>query len=508
MKRLHSTTKQVAYIILGLAIFVLVVNMPLPQPMRVGTEQVMLTQSGRMCLALLLLAIIYWITEVLPFHITAVAIMLLMPVLGVTDGLSVIRHGEIVRIQGIAAGYKEIVRMSFGNDLILFFLGVFLLSGAFTETSLGKRLTLWMLRLMGTSTKMVILGFLTLGTVLSMWISDVGVAAMLLPVSVGILKNAGVKPLKSNFGKALMIASCWGPGFGGIATPAGSGPNPVAISFMRDLCGVNISFLDWMKIGVPASLMLIPFGWALLMLIFPPEIKRIPINKDTIKTQLVELGQLSRREKSTMIVFGIVIVLWIFNPFIRAITGGHINLPISMVSILGGMLLFMPPFNVMSWERASRHISWESIILIMASLGLGMMTYYTGAARWLSLTFLGGVKSFSPVVLIFAVIASVTILKIFLASNTVTGIVIIPILISLAQLFSMDPWILVCPAALTSSLGFILVTQTPTNIIPYTAGYFSIRDFAKVGVIMSIIISVMLTLVIALLGPLTGVYAY
>jgi len=209
-----------------------------------------------------------------------------------------------------------------------------------------------------------------------------------------------------------------------------------------------------------------------------------------------------------MIVFGIVIVLWIFNPFIKAITGGHINLPISMVSILGGMLLFMPPFNVMSWERASRHISWESIILIMASLGLGMMTYHTGAAKWLSLTFLGGVKSFSPVVLIFAVVASVTILKIFLASNTVTGIVIIPILISLAQLFSMDAWILVCPAALTSSLGFILVTQTPTNIIPYTAGYFSIRDFAKVGVIMSIIISVMLTLVIALLGPLTGVYAY
>ncbi len=508
MKKPQSRTRQITYIVLGLVVFALVINMPLPRAMHVGAEQVALTQSGRMCLALLLLAIIYWITEVVPFHITAVMVMLMMPVLGVTDGMTIIRHGDIVRIHGIAAGYKEIVRMSFGNDLILFFLGVFLLSGAFTETSLGKRMTLLMLRLMGTSTKMVILGFLVLGTILSMWISNVGVAAILLPVSVGILKNMDAKPLESNFGKALMIATCWGPGFGGIATPAGSGPNPIAINFMRDLCGVNISFLEWMKIGIPASLMLIPFGWALLLLMFPPETKRIPIAKEDIKTQLAGLGRLSSDEKSTMIVFGIVITLWIFNPVIKTVTGGSIDLPISMVSILGGMLLFLPPFNVMSWERASRHISWDSIILIMASLGLGMMTFHTGAARWLSLTFLGGVKSFGPLVLIFAVVASVMVIKIFLASNTVTGIVVIPILISLAQGFSMDPWILVGPAAFTSSLGFILVTQSPTNVIPYTAGYFSIKDFAKAGVMMSIVISILLTLVIALLGPLTGVYTY
>ena len=99
-------------------------------------------------------------------------------------------------------------------------------------------------------------------------------------------------------------------------------------------------------------------------------------------------------------------------------------------------------------------------------------------------------------------------MKLFLASNTVTGIIIIPILISLALSFGIHPWILVAPAAFTSSLGIILITQTPTNIIPYTSGYFSLGDFAKAGIIMSVLMSVLITAVIAIIGPISGIYAY
>jgi len=508
MKDRQSVNRQILYLITGVLIFAVIAMLPEPAPLHVGKDVIVLSYKGKLCIGLLMLAIFYWIAEVLPFHITAMMVMLMMPLLGITDGLDVLKGGSIAEIHGIVAGYKEIVRISFGNDLILFFLGVFLLSGAFTETALGKRMTLKMLEFMGTNTKMVILGFLIMGTLLSMWISDVGVAAMLLPIGMGILKQAKCRPLKSNFGRALMIASCWGPGFGGIATPAGSGPNPVAINFMRDLCGVNISFIDWMKIGVPASLLLIPVGWIILITLFPPEIKRLPLAKEDIKAQLKELGGLSRKEKATITIFSIVIFLWVFNPMIATISHGRVDLPISLVSVLGGMLLFLPPFSVLTWDQASRNISWDSIILIMASLGLGMMTYYTGAAKWLAVVLLGGIKSLGPMVLIYVVILVVILLKIFLASNTVTGIIIIPILISLAQSFGVDPWILVGPAAFTSSLGIILVTQTPTNIIPYTSGYFSIRDFARVGVVMSLVISVVLTFVIAFVGPATGMYTY
>ncbi len=508
MKNDMTPLRQSLLLAIGLALFLVICLLPEPRPLSVGQDTIALSLNGKLCLGLLVLAIFYWVTEVLPFHITALGVMLLMPLLGVTDGLQVLKGDTITEIAGVAQGYKEIVRISFGNDLILFFLGVFLLSGAFSCTTLGERLTLAMLRILGVSTRRVILGFLIMGTLISMWVSDVGVAAILLPIGVGILKQAGCKPLQSNFGRCLMIASCWGPIFGGIATPAGCGPNPVAINFMRTITGMQITFLDWMIIGVPAALILIPFGWIVLLVMFPPEIKQLPLSKADIQFQLQTLGRLSRQETGTLIVFGIVIFLWIFNPLIAQFTQGRIDLPISYVSILGGLLLFLPPFRVLDQEQAARAISWDSIILIMASLGLGMMTYYTGAAQWLAVVLLGGIRSFSPIGLIFVVVLVVIFMKLFLASNTVTGIIIIPILISLALSFGIHPWILVAPAAFTSSLGIILITQTPTNIIPYTSGYFSLGDFAKAGIIMSVLMSVLITAVIAIIGPISGIYAY
>jgi sodium-dependent dicarboxylate transporter 2/3/5 len=369
-------------------------------------------------------------------------------------------------------------------------------------------MVLKMMQILGLSTKGVILGFLIMGTLLSMWVSEVGVAAIMLPIGVGILKQAGCTPLKSNFGKALMIASCWGPTFGGVGTPAGCGANPVAINFMRTLVGMKISFLDWMMIGIPTAFILIPFGWAILLILFPPELKTLPLTREDIRDQLRELGRLSKQEIGTIFIFTTVIALWIFNPIIAQLTQNRIDLPISYVAIFGGILLFLPPFNVLDHEKAAKAISWDSILLIMASVGLGMMTYYTGAAKWMAVALLGGIQSFSPVALIFAVVLVVTLMKLFLASNTVTGIIITPILISLALSFDIHPWILVAPAAFTSSLGIILVTQTPTNIIPYTSGYFTLIDFAKAGILMSIVIAIVITAVIAILGPLTGIYTY
>lgn len=133
----RANPRQPLYLALGLALFVIAYFLPLPPPVTVGSEEIILTLNGKLCLGLLAVAILFWVTEVLPFHVTALGAMLLMPLLGVTDGVEVLKQGgEVVRISGVAQGYKEIVRISFGNDLVLFFLGVFLLSGAFTFTTL------------------------------------------------------------------------------------------------------------------------------------------------------------------------------------------------------------------------------------------------------------------------------------------------------------------------------------------------------------------------------------
>ena len=115
----------------------------------------------------------------------------------------------------------------------------------------------------------------------------------------------------------------------------------------------------------------------------------------------------------------------------------------------------------------------------------GVMIYETGAARWLALILMGRMGDVLPLLRPFLIVLGVAALHLLFSSNTVTSTIIMPILIALALSLDMDPWTLAGPAAFTSSLAFILVTESPTNVIPYSAGYFSIRDMAKAGIVMT-----------------------
>jgi solute carrier family 13 (sodium-dependent dicarboxylate transporter), member 2/3/5 len=509
MKEFYEKRRDIIYFILAIIASLAFYLAPFPDSFTVGERVIELSMQGRTCMALLIFAIVLWVTEAVPFAITSLIVMLLMPLIGVTEGLEVAVKGGTIVIHGAAAGLKEMVKMSFGNRLIIFFLGVFLLSGAFIKSGLGERLTQWLLLIVGTNTKMVILGFLFMGSSLSMWITDMAVAALLVPLGVSILQSADIKPQESNFGKALMISCCWGAVFGGIGTPAGCGPNPIAIEYLRTLAGIEISFLDWMKIGVPATFILVPVGWFVITTIFPPEIKKLPMRKSEIREKLKEKGRPSKAEMTTMIVFITVIVLWLTTDVIKEATGGRLVLSMEMVALAGGLVFFLPGIRVFtSWKDAEPLMNWGAIVLVMASLSLGLMMYETGAARWLAWVLMGNITLFHPIIQIAIVIAAVLLMKLFLASNTVTGIIIIPLLITLAGDLGIDYWFLVAPAAFTASLGVILLTQSPTNIIPFTAGYFSVKDFAISGIILTIVMIVVLTAVFVFIGPLTGMYSF
>ena len=119
---------------------------------------------------------------------------------------------------------------------------------------------------------------------------------------------------------------------------------------------------------------------------------------------------------------------------------------------------------------------------------------------------LGGIGGLHPFVLVLLVVLIVSFIKIFLSSNTVTASIMIPIMITLAGAVGIDALTVTMPAALVASMAFIMVTSTPTNVIPYTAGYFSIRDFAIGGVLVTLVSAPILAGVIFGVGKLTGLY--
>ena len=466
----------------GAVLFMLAVYaLPTPAPLEHDGETIALTVNGKACLAVLAFAVTLWVTEALPFAVTSLFVLLLIPVFGIAD-------------------YATVVAAGFGNPIITFFIGVLILSSGFGRSGLGARLVLYVLLIFGTRTDRVLLGFLTVGATLSMWITDMAVAAILLPLGVGVLRDARLKPLESNFGRALMIACAYGPLIGGIATPAGTGANPIAISYLRELADLDISFLQWMTLGVPAAMLMLPLAWVLLLKLFPPEIERLPLAEDEIERRLRALGPASPIEVKTLAIFAVTIALWLSSPLLARLSHGVVNPPIQAVALLGGLSLFLPGIAVLSWKQAQEDVDWGGVLLIVAGLSLGLMVFDTGAARWIARVLLGNIGLVPTVVQPLVIVLGVAMLHLLFSSNTVTGSIIMPILIALAQDLGIDPWTIAAPAAFASSLAFILVTESPTNVIPYAAGYFSIRDMAKAGVLMTLLAAVCVTVSIFLAG--------
>lgn len=484
MNKSPSTRNNLIFIGMALLIALVVINLPLNQDMRTIGEAT-LTKQGQTALAILIFALVLWITEAIPFHITGLLAMVLLTLFKIDS-------------------FKNIVKAGFGNDVIVFFIGVLILSSFITKSGFGKRISMFILSLTGNKTSNIILGFLCAGLLLSMWITDMAVAAMLMPLAKNILEEEGVKPLESNFGKSLMISTAWGPIIGGIGTPAGCGANPLAVSFLKDMAGIDVSFVDWMLYGVPAAILLVLPSWFVLLRFFKPEMSHLKKSKEELQKDYKELPPMDHEEKVTVALFAATVALWLFSPLLEQLLG--IRIPISMPVILTACLFFFPGMSSIAWKEIQEDVSWSSIVLVVTGVSLGLMLYQSGAAMWVSTALLGGIGEIPTIVRIFAVVLIVSMLKIIFSSNTVTGTIIIPIMIALALSLGLDPLGVTMPAAITASLAFILVTSTPTNVIPYTAGYFSIKDMAKAGVVLTMISSVIVAATLFVIGKMTGLY--
>ncbi|MCF7940905.1 MAG: DASS family sodium-coupled anion symporter [Spirochaetia bacterium] len=476
--------KQIIYFVAAVVLMLVMKAIPLADSVRyAGSAE--LTATGQAAMGVLLFALVLWMTEAIPFHITGMLSIVLLTLFKVDT-------------------YKVIVKEGFGSDTVTFFIGVLILSAFITTSGLGKRIGVWILSKTGNNTKSIVFGFLLTGTILSMWITNMAVAAMLMPLAVGILEEEKIQPLKSNFGRALLIACAWGSIIGGIGTPSGAGPNALAIGFIKSMAGIDINFAQWMVYGVPAGLLMTPVAWVVLMIFFKPEMTHLEKSKEELRQEFERFPPMRREEIITTILFLITVALWLGSPLLEKWIG--INIPISMPVMFTSCLFFLPKVTRIGWSKIESQVSWSGIILIVSGISLGMMLYTTGAARWLSVVLLSGIGGLPSFLMVFVIVFMISMLKIIFSSNTVTATIIIPIMIELAVSLGLPVMSVALPASLVASLAFILVTSSPTNVIPYSAGYFSIADFAKAGLLMTLLGSLILSTVVFTIGSMTGLY--
>lgn len=454
-----NSKKNLIILILAIMIMIIIILLPLD----LNTD---LTNQGKISLGILAFAIILWMTEAIPFPVSGLTLIILVSLFGLLS-------------------FEEAVYSGFGNPIIVFFIGIMLMAAALTESGFTQKMTFYILAKIGTKTTTLLLMFLIIGALLSMWITNMGVAAILLPIGKKILEEANREPLKSNFGKGLMISIAWGCGIGGMGTPVGNGANVLAIGFLNNMADIQISFIEWMKFGIPAIIILLPISWLILKFIYPPEIKYLQFDHNYFQEELNKLGKLTKEEISTMAILTTAILLWLIDPILDTWLG--FSIPIQAVAICAGVVMFIPHvIDIMSWEKAEKSIDWGAIVLIAGGLSLGEALIKTGGVNWLARILFSGIGDFSIIFRLIVIVSLTLILKILFSSNTATGLVVIPIMIVLAQDLNINIWQIVGPASLAISLAFILVPSSPTNVIPYGAGYFSLKDFAFSGIFISI----------------------
>ncbi len=427
-----------------------------------------------------------WILEPVPLAVTALAIFLLFPALGVADLGAVTSHG-------------------LGHPLILFFLSLLLLSAAFVHVGLSRRVGHAVIVLARGRPAVLILLVLAVGAGLSMAITGLGAVTVLLAMALGIMPPGRPRARdEAHFARALLIATSWGPMIGTLGTPAGAGSNPLAIGYLKELAGIEVTFLDWLVLGAPMVALLVPAAWLILLRLFPFQPAAVAEAIQLDAAQATRPGPLRRQEKQVLMILGLMLALWSAAPAVSALTAGRVTLTLETVGLAAALVVFLPGLDLLPWSVAQRETPWGTLLVLAGGLAAGVMFYRTGGAAWLTWQLLGPLSQMAPIARLFVLGAGVSVLRLLFSSNTAAAAILIPLLIAMAQGLGLEAWAFTAPAIFAANLAFALPAQAAINLTSYSAGAYSTRDLLKAGLPLTFVAVFVLGGVLLGVGWLTG----
>ena len=443
-----------------------------------------LSPAAQSTLASALWIAVWWITEALPISATALLPLVLFPLNGIMGAKSV------------ASG--------FAKPMIFLFMGGFILAVAIEKTNLHKRIALNIVHALGSDWIKVLLGFMLATAFLSMWISNTATAVMMLPIGMAVISQLKAEEAaKRKMGQSLMLSIAYGCSIGGMATIIGTPTNVIFTQIASDLYGENITFAQWIAVGLPFSLLALFVAWFYLAKVaYRVSVEGIPGGKATIKAQLSALGPMGYQEKMVAVVFVFMALSWILGSLVlKKFVPGISDMGIA---IAGALLLFIIPSGhkdgkgILDWKTAEG-IPWGVLLLFGGGLALADGFKVSGLSVWLGghLTVFGTLPIF---LLLFAIIFVVNFLT-EITSNVATASMLMPVLAGLAFSIDVHPYVLMVGATLAASCAFMLPVATPPNAVVFGSGLLSIRDMIRVGFWMNIISVLLAAILIYFLLP-------
>ena len=421
----------------------------------------------------------WWVFEAVPIPVASLVPISMLPLLGVLD--------------------SKQVAQAYGHKLVLLLLGGFLLSRAMEKSGAHRRLALQMVSLCGGGGKSLILGFMVASAGLSMWISNTATTLMMLPLVIAVLEGAEDQKIRI----PLLLGVAFAANVGGIGTPIGTPPNMVMIGYYETIKGVELSFLEWMKVGVPVSIIMVVVIWLWL--------SRNIKNRSVIP--LPSPGRWRKEEKRTLAIFFFTALAWMtrsspfggWKNFFGVVSENDIglynilsNANDASVAFIAVIILFCTPSGnkknekLLDWETANQ-IPWGLIILVGSGICLGSAISESGLSEYAA-KLLSGIENFKTVFIILCISLLVTFLT-EITSNTATTVILMPILGAVSMASGIDAVLFLIPAALSASCAFMLPVATMPNAVVYGAGEFSIKRMVKEGFVLNLVGALVVTAV-------------
>ncbi len=400
-------------------------------------------------LSLLIFIAILWLTEALPIAITA----LLVPVLAL-----------LLKIHTTPAALSN-----FANPIIFLFLGGFALATALHMQGLDRIIANQVLRLSQGRLKVAALLLFAISALLSMWISNTATTAMMLPLALGLLSVLPSDQHQPTY-KYLLLGIAYSASIGGIATLVGSPPNAIAAA------EANVDFHDWILIGLPLALLLLPLALVTLYLTLRPNLN---VNIDTH----YETHAWSIKQRLTLALFLLVVFMWVFSkPLSKAM--GDISQWDSVVALVA--IVIIGALGLADWKSIEKHTDWGVLVLFGGGLTLSSVLKDTGTSVYLA-DYLASLLASAP---LFLVLLSITVFVIFLteiASNTASAALLVPVFAAVAEALGLSPVIAAVVIAVSASCAFMLPVATPPNAIVFGSGYIQQQDMIKVGLRLNLL---------------------
>lgn len=430
-----------------------------------------LTVVQQRVIALFVFAALMWIFEIIPNWATSLLVIVIALLTVSNKGLGFLcdpQYGQLVN-------YKTIMS-AFADPVVMLFLGGFVLAIMAEKYGLDVTLARALLKLFGTKPSMVLLGFLLMIAVFSMFMSNTATAAMMLAFLAPVLSKLPSDD-KGKVGLALSIPVA--ANLGGIGTPIGTPPNATAVGYLEQ-AGLDVTFGEWAIRMIPYVIIMIAIAWVLLQVFFPFKTKKlvleIPEDKQphTWKTYVV------------WVTFGLTILLWATEQ----LTGINSNV-VALIPL--GVFTACGIFGT----EDIKEINWSVLWLVAGGFALGYCLQGTGLAKVLIEAIPFGSMS---VVLVLVVAGLVCYFLSNFISNSATAALLIPILIVVAEGMA-DPaaasnasfvalggtQAMIIFIALCASIAMLFPISTPPNAIAASTGLVETRDMAKVGIIIGVI---------------------